>query len=138
MEGESMQKEVRLPKTPDKTITADKIDLGFLMERLRKEIIEKENYLSEVACGSDELERHSDPTDKATKQNLHTTNGALFKRYIERLRELNEAFVRFADGTFGICEKCSEPIGAKRLEVMPATTMCIDCAQEEEDKKLRN
>ena len=28
-----------------------------------------------------------------------------------------------------LCEKCGKPIGAARLEALPATKMCVLCAQ---------
>ena len=33
------------------------------------------------------------------------------------------------DGTYGICERCGNPIGADRLEAIPWTRLCITCKQ---------
>ncbi len=43
------------------------------------------------------------------------------------LDQVNEAFVRLEDGTFGICQRCQKPIGAERLEYVPFVRYCIDC-----------
>ena len=33
---------------------------------------------------------------------------------------------------FGTCERCEEPISAKRLEARPETNFCIRCKEEQE------
>ena len=39
--------------------------------------------------------------------------------------------MRLADGTYGKCEVCGKPIGAARLEAMPAARLCIaDAAKQ--------
>lgn len=40
------------------------------------------------------------------------------------------AITRLDDGTFGICVRRGEPIGAARLEARPAAELCIACARE--------
>lgn len=48
------------------------------------------------------------------------------------LNKIEKALDRIADGTFGICEGCDEPISLKRLEARPVTTLCIRCKEEQE------
>ena len=43
----------------------------------------------------------------------------------EALDEVEAAIERLRDGTYGICEVCGKPIGAARLEAMPAARLCI-------------
>ena len=50
----------------------------------------------------------------------------------ERLFQLDLALKKIDDGTFGICEICEEPIGKKRLEARPETTLCIKCKEDQE------
>lgn len=40
--------------------------------------------------------------------------------------EIDAALGRIDDGTYGICEVCSQPIGAARLEALPWARLCID------------
>jgi DnaK suppressor protein len=44
------------------------------------------------------------------------------------LARVHAALRRIADGEYGYCTSCDEPIGAKRLENDPATPLCIGCA----------
>ena len=48
------------------------------------------------------------------------------------LAEIDHALARIGDGTYGTCEACGRPIGEERLEVMPATRMCLDDQAEAE------
>jgi len=41
---------------------------------------------------------------------------------------LRQALARIDEGDFGWCEDCGEEIAVKRLELNPATTLCINCA----------
>ncbi|MEM8760008.1 MAG: TraR/DksA C4-type zinc finger protein [Pseudomonadota bacterium] len=50
------------------------------------------------------------------------------RRAAERAR-LRAALDRIADGTFGECMECGEDIAARRLELDPGQTLCIDCAR---------
>ena len=50
----------------------------------------------------------------------------------DRLRLVEEALDRVADGSFGRCVSCTEPIGVARLKVIPYTRRCIRCAEDAE------
>ena len=43
----------------------------------------------------------------------------------EALDEVEAAIERVEAGTYGLCEVCGKPIGAARLEAMPAARLCI-------------
>lgn len=45
------------------------------------------------------------------------------------LDEVTKALLRVNDGTFGQCEGCDKPIAKARLEAIPYTRHCIDCAR---------
>jgi RNA polymerase-binding transcription factor DksA len=49
----------------------------------------------------------------------------------EALDEVGAALERLDAGTYGICEVCGKPIGAARLEAMPAARLCIDDAAKQ-------
>ncbi|MGH3459484.1 TraR/DksA family transcriptional regulator [Aeromicrobium sp.] len=44
------------------------------------------------------------------------------------LAEVEAAFQRLEGGTYGICERCAQPIAEARLEARPAAHTCIRCA----------
>jgi RNA polymerase-binding transcription factor DksA len=43
------------------------------------------------------------------------------------LAEIDAAFARVADGTYGRCEGCAKPVPAERLEILPYTRHCVAC-----------
>ncbi len=49
------------------------------------------------------------------------------RREIE-LQRIGTALRRLQNNEYGICLACEEEIARKRLEVDPATPICIDCA----------
>ena len=46
----------------------------------------------------------------------------------EELVRIDAALQRIADGSYGECLMCEEPIAEKRLEFDPSIATCIDCA----------
>lgn len=46
----------------------------------------------------------------------------------EALGEVERALAKLADGTYGACESCGQPIAPARLEAMPTARFCINCA----------
>jgi len=46
----------------------------------------------------------------------------------EQLDAVEAALERIAAGTYGICQSCGGPVGDARLEAMPETRYCINCA----------
>jgi RNA polymerase-binding transcription factor DksA len=53
--------------------------------------------------------------------------GALIGQVEEHLAEIEAALVRLAAGSFGICERCGQPIPAARLEARPTARRCVGC-----------
>lgn len=48
------------------------------------------------------------------------------------LYELDDAFKRIEEGTFGICEDCKSPIAKNRLKALPNARLCVKCQQKRE------
>lgn len=47
-----------------------------------------------------------------------------------QLRLVRQALNRIAEGSYGDCVRCSQAIGAKRIEALPWTPYCIDCQEQ--------
>ena|SRR3712207_5417469 len=48
------------------------------------------------------------------------------------LEDIDHAEQRIADGTYGTCEICHQPIGDERLEALPAARFCVEHQAEVE------
>ncbi|HEU4798871.1 MAG TPA: TraR/DksA C4-type zinc finger protein [bacterium] len=50
----------------------------------------------------------------------------------QMLAQVEEALGRMEEGTYGICQRCGDPIDVARLRVLPFATLCIRCKELEE------
>jgi len=57
---------------------------------------------------------------------------AMVTRDIAELAEVEASLARFADGTYGTCTDCGEPIGWPRLNAQPIAQRCIRCQEKVE------
>ena len=53
---------------------------------------------------------------------------AIHDQLIHQLAAVDEALVRVAEGTYGVCEVCERPIAPERLEAIPWAATCVSCA----------
>jgi DnaK suppressor protein len=51
--------------------------------------------------------------------------------------EIEAALERLENGSYGICERCTEPIPFERLEVLPMTRLCTPCQYVAESGRPR-
>ncbi len=54
---------------------------------------------------------------------------ALRDRSHVQLELVEAALARLEQGSYGRCARCGQPIAAERLEALPWTPHCIDCAR---------
>jgi DnaK suppressor protein len=52
------------------------------------------------------------------------------------LDKIEFALDRIADGSYGKCEECGKKIPEPRLEAIPYTTVCVQCAQLQEQQSV--
>ncbi len=52
----------------------------------------------------------------------------------ETLDQIETALGRIEGGTYGKCEECGGMVAKPRLQALPYTTMCIDCARATETR----
>lgn len=51
------------------------------------------------------------------------------------LFQIDRALGKLEDGSYGLCEACTEVIGPKRLKASPFATLCVSCKEEQEDPR---
>lgn len=54
---------------------------------------------------------------------------ALLSETKSTLTHIDAAERRLDEGRYGTCATCDRPIAVERLEALPATSTCIDCAR---------
>jgi DnaK suppressor protein len=73
-----------------------------------------------------------DTYDLASEERDREISFILSDRERVKIKQIDDALERLADGSYGICESCGLDIGEERLEVMPFTRLCRDCQQDQE------
>jgi RNA polymerase-binding transcription factor DksA len=80
--------------------------------------------------------RMEDTDDWAVADAMAAQDITLVSRDLAELANVEEALVRIADGTYGACVDCANPIPYPRLAAYPAARRCVAC-QEIEEKRER-
>lgn len=52
-----------------------------------------------------------------------------------RVATIQEALRKLGEGRYGICVRCGKAINPERLEALPLTTLCIECARREQPRR---
>ena len=102
-----------------------------LLDEKRKSILERaRQMLSEgMVLDANDL---PDEMDLASSEYIQSFEFRLRGREKFLLTKLDLALKKIEEGTFGVCEICEEPIGKKRLEARPETSLCIKCKEDQE------
>lgn len=103
-----------------------------LLEEKRKAVLERAREMLAVENMALDTNDLPDEMDLASSEYLQSFEFRLRGREKSLLSKLDLALKKIEDGTFGVCEICEEPIGKKRLEARPETTLCIKCKEDQE------
>lgn len=57
---------------------------------------------------------------------------ALDVEVAEELRQIERALLRIESGEYAYCTSCGDDIPQARLEALPTTSLCVECATEAE------
>ena len=102
-----------------------------LLEDKRKVVLERARQMLSDGMVLDPNDL-PDEMDLASSEYIQSFEFRLRGREKSLLSKLDLALKKIDDGTFGVCEICEEPIGKKRLEARPETTLCIKCKEDQE------
>ena len=116
-----------------------KKELSFLFKRLHEV---RRKILGDVEA----VQRQSNELGDDGTQDIGDLAAATYSRQVMmqlgerergRLREVEAAFKRIEDGSYGICEESDEPIPFTRLEVIPYARFTVG-AQNEIEQRRKN
>ncbi|MCU1326875.1 MAG: transcriptional regulator, TraR/DksA family [Bryobacterales bacterium] len=111
-------------------ITQEQIKAALLMKRdeLNAQHIRREDIA--IQKNAESLDDIQQSADRALVLDSLTRNW-------ETNALIAAALSRIADGTYGVCVECDEPISEKRLAALPWAKFCIHC-QEHADRASMN
>ncbi|MFN8625615.1 MAG: TraR/DksA C4-type zinc finger protein [Candidatus Binatia bacterium] len=96
-------------------------------QALVQEVGKVQRDLEEIA-----LDREAELEETAREVRAARLLARLDDRVVTELDEIDRALLRLRDGHYGKCVSCSERIPLARLEAIPETRYCRDCAEETE------
>jgi RNA polymerase-binding protein DksA len=110
----------------------------LILEKKREEILKNIEYLHNVTLDSTNQEASGDHSaysfhmaDQGTDA-MEREKAFLFASRDEKyLKQIESAFERIKNGSFGICRVCQQEIGKERLKAVPTTTICFNCKSKE-------
>ncbi|HLX88710.1 MAG TPA: TraR/DksA C4-type zinc finger protein [Acidimicrobiales bacterium] len=106
---------------------APTVDYRALLEEERRDLQAK---LEELGLGGAALTYDSNFADSSQVTAERGEVEALAANLRDTLGEVDKALHKLAEGSYGTCESCGNPIDPVRLEAMPATRYCINCASK--------
>jgi RNA polymerase-binding protein DksA len=115
-----------------------KDELNEVRSQLRADVKRLSHELDESAGDLADLMRDagegagSDQADVGSATFERDQEMTIVNNARDMLQQSEHALERIADGTYGVCEVCGNPIGKNRLMVFPRATMCLTCKQREE------
>jgi len=115
-------------------VTADFEELRSRLESERKHLQEELDQLMATAQPSDER-REGSPFGKREEEATETSELekrlALERRTRDLLAAVEHALQKFEQGTYGLCDKCGQPIAPERLEALPQASLCVECKSKD-------
>ncbi len=106
---------------------APTVDFRALLEEEKRNLQAK---LDELGLGGSALSYDSNFADSSQVTAERGEVEALGAKLRDTLQEVEDALDKLAEGRYGMCENCGQPIDPVRLEAMPATRYCINCASK--------
>jgi DnaK suppressor protein len=98
-------------------------------ERARRQVAALEREfagLAEAASAAGTDDEHDPEGATLAFERQHAA--ALLEAAREQVTAVDDALRRLAEGRYGVCERCGQPIGAERLAARPAAVTCVRCA----------
>ena len=103
--------------------------------KIRKQLVLNQQELLSIIQANQSTERHttesnfSNEIDMASDLEGREMMFQLTSRDRNELKRIQEAIYKIDHGIYGICESCSKKISAKRLKILPLSTLCIECKE---------
>jgi RNA polymerase-binding protein DksA len=105
--------------------------LTQIKKQLKTDLQQAEEELAQLEAALKEKPDFAPGTGDAGTRTWEM-NLARREHVLTHIDDLHHALARVEQGTYGTCENCGNPINPERLEILPAATLCLNCAQQQE------
>jgi DnaK suppressor protein len=126
------------PKAPTKRVLKPE-DKKFLAEQKALLLEERQTYTQQaqsLKAEADQLAEEMEPGDiqfdeesgEGGTMNVERERDlALSAQALTAVEEIDRALAKIADGSYGYCEQCGQPIPKARLRALPYAALCVAC-----------
>ena len=114
-----------------------KVELDKLKNVLETQLKSLQTDVTKEMPDAGDSRAPADVNDQATLESERSFELRIRDRERKLINKVHLALRKIADGSYGVCESCAEPIGVKRLLARPVTTYCINCKSEMEAEEKR-
>jgi RNA polymerase-binding transcription factor DksA len=111
-----------------------RVDFAKIKERLqtrKTELLQRHERIAKKTRHREEP-LPQDFAEQAVELENQEVLEALDHEVEEELRDIERALLRIADDEYQNCTSCGDAIPEARLEALPVTSLCVDCASEAE------
>ncbi len=111
------------------------------LARLRKSLVDERHRLTELIedrrlkleqarLSQAAADRSPDPAsaEAGSMAFEYEKELSIERNAVDLLAQVDHALERMDEGGYGTCERCGTDIPVTRLEVLPYTTLCVECA----------
>lgn len=118
------------------------------LQEFKKLVVKaKENLLDELKQASDNtlLKSQKDNAGDISGYTYHMADAAtdtydrefsmgIVSKERQRIYEIDAAYKKIEDGSYGVCESCKKLIPKPRLKAIPYAKMCLKCQSDSEKR----
>lgn len=138
--GEGEATEITIPREARKKMFhIDDSTLAKIIAKLDEMRQESQGVVRQHVSNDLEQQKETsdvgDDLDQAVNERDREFDLIMHQRHLRRLQQVQDAFGRLQDGSFGFCEGTEEPINPKRLIIMPLARFSLEF-QEQQEKML--
>jgi DnaK suppressor protein len=112
-------------------------EMQALLLKMKDETLREISKSLKTDAPAGNEEPTGDIYDQASSERDRELSLLLGDREREKVRYIDEALLRIADGEYGICEECEEEIPLGRLKVVPFARHCVKCKSDLEKQQAQ-
>lgn len=107
-------------------MTYDAVRFKAALDEKRKELVRSIRSRSEELIISDS---DHDVVDQVQSMGIRDQAVTIMDAMNHAISDIDAALRAIADGSYGVCVECDEPIAPKRLQTIPWASHCIRCQE---------
>lgn len=115
------------------TVQLNEQQISHFKQRLQQRFLELRWEIADELRRADQEQyselagRVHDEGDESVADLLVDVELASIGRHVQEIRDIDAALLRIAEGGYGECCDCAEPIAVERLEACPTACRCLIC-----------